>query len=42
MDNNDKVIKKFRFIMGVTIYKTDSGASFCHVNRINPDDNGTP
>jgi len=27
---------------GEIIYKIDKGASFCHVNRIRPDDNGMP
>lgn len=36
------VINKFRFMRGEIIYKIDKGASFCHVNRIRPDDNGMP
>lgn len=27
---------------GRIVYSTDIGASFCHVNRISPDDSGIP
>lgn len=42
MDINDIIKRRFVLIRGVIIYRIDRGASFCHVNRINPDISGIP
>ena len=42
IDSNDIVMSSVVFIKGAVVYKIDRGASFCHVNIINPDDRGTP
>lgn len=42
MDISDIVRRRFILIRGIIKYRTDRGASFCHVNKINPDINGIP
>lgn len=42
IDNRAMIIKIFIFVTGEVKYRTDSGASFCHVSKISPDDNGMP
>lgn len=42
MDVKDIARIMWWLIQGVIIYSTDSGASFCHVSRIRPDDKGMP
>lgn len=36
------VRRRFVLIRGIIIYKTDRGASFCHVSKISPDISGIP
>lgn len=37
------ITKRISVLMsGIIMYRTDSGASFCHVNRISPDISGIP
>lgn len=36
------IIRRLRLIVGEIIYRIDRGASFCHVNRMSPDDSGMP
>lgn len=42
IDISDIIRRRFILIRGVIIYRTDKGASFCHVNKISPDINGIP
>lgn len=42
IDRSEKVIKILAFIVGLIIYRTDRGASFCHVRRISPVIRGIP
>lgn len=42
IDNKAIAISRLKFIKGEIIYIIDKGASFCHVNRMRPDDNGMP
>lgn len=42
MDRIDRVRIRFRLIDGRVWYSTDMGASFCHVNKIRPEDRGMP
>lgn len=36
------IIRRLRLIVGEIMYRIDRGASFCHVNRMSPDDSGMP
>lgn len=42
MDNMEIKSSRSRLIECAIWYRTDRGASFCHVRRISPDDRGTP
>lgn len=42
MDISDIIRRRFILIRGIIKYRTDRGANFCHVNKINPDINGIP
>lgn len=42
MDARDIVRIMWWLMQGAIIYRTDSGASFCHVSRMRPDDRGMP
>lgn len=42
IDSSDIVRSRSRLMVGEMIYRTVSGASFCHVSRIRPDDSGIP
>lgn len=42
IDISDIIERRFMLMRGEIIYKIDKGASFCHVNKINPDIRGIP
>lgn len=42
MDKRAEVISMSRLMEGAIWYRTDIGASFCHVSRIRPDTSGMP
>lgn len=41
-DRIDIVSSIFRFVVEEIWYKTEMGASFCHVSKISPEDNWMP
>lgn len=42
IDISDMIRRRSILMRGEIIYKTDRGASFCHVNKISPDISGIP